>query len=220
MSPTREAFVLPALFLTVVLLGGLRFGEKISLVPPPVFTLVLGVLLIQVVVQSGALAPERLLSASRSALANANGFMVMATLWLASSQTVALLIPDSGLPRIACSVFFFILLLNTAAAAPDRVRLLRSLGVTFGAAFILKFVVLYELSAPGTRRLQRVLQAILDNVTLGVLVQEAQRPVTGYVALLAVALFLLGVFCLPARRDERLARVERPRLPHLTSRMR
>src|SRR5207248_7280345 len=110
-------------------------SETTVLVAPSVFALVLGVLLVRVLVQCGALAPERLLASSRSALANLNGLVVFVTLWAASAQTVALLVPESGLPRLAFNVFFLVMLLNTAAASPDRLRLLRSLAVTFGSAF-------------------------------------------------------------------------------------
>jgi len=39
---------------------------------------------------------------------------------------MAVLIPESGVPQVAFNVFFFVLLLNTAAASPDRPQLLRS----------------------------------------------------------------------------------------------
>ena len=197
MNAGREAIGLPLLFLTVVLLGGLRVGATAALVPPTVFALVLGVLLVRVLVQCGALAPERLVSGSRTALANANGIVVLVTLWAAGSQAIALVIPDSGLPRLALNVFFFVLLLNTAAASPDRVRLLRSLTVTFGSAFVLKYVVLYELSTPGTSWLKQVLQAMLEGITLGTLTQDPLRPMTGYIAFATLALFLVGIFLLP-----------------------
>jgi hypothetical protein len=199
MTVAREALMLPVVFLTVVLLGALRVADTTVLVPPSPFALVLGALLLRVVVQSGALAPERLLSSSRSGLANLNGLVVVAALWAAAAQTIAVLIPESGVPQLAFSVFFFILLLNTAAASPDRQQLLRSLGVTLGAAYVLKFVVLYQLSAPGTGSLKRAVQAILDSVTLGALIQEVPHPITAYVALSAVVLFLIGVFLLPYR---------------------
>lgn len=196
----REALLLPVVFLTVLLLGGLHIADTTVLRFPSLFALVLGLLLLRVLVQSGALAPERLLSASRSGLANANGLVVFVTLWAAAAQTFALLIPDSGLPRLVFNLFFLILLLNTAAAAPDRLRLLRSLTVTFGAAFVLKFILLHELSAPGSSGLKRVLQAMLEGLTLGALMQAVPHPVTGYVALFTVALFLIGVFLLPHRQ--------------------
>ena len=202
-NPLREAIVLPAAFLTVLLLGSVRITQATTLVPPSAFALVLGLLVVRVAVQSGALAPERLLAESRSALANTNGAIVLVALWLAAAQVLALLIPDSGLPRIVFGVFLLILLINTAAAAPDRIRLLRSLAVTFGALFLLKFVVLRELSAPGTSGLKRVLQTLLEGITLGALLQPVSHPATSYLALLSLVLFLVALFLLPARTAER-----------------
>jgi len=145
-------------------------------------------------------APERLLSSSRTPLANVNGGIVLLTLWTAAAQTFALLIPDAGLPRLVFTAYFLLLLLNTAAASPDRPRLLRCLAVTFGSVFVLKFVVLSELSAPGTGWLKRVLQAMLEGITLGTLTQEVLQPATGYIAFFVVGLFLLAVFLLPYRQ--------------------
>jgi len=199
MRASREAIVLPVLFLTVLLLGGVRIADTTVLVPPSPYFLLLAVLLVRVVVQSGALAPELLVASARSELANLNGVVLLATFWIASAQALAVLIPESGVPRLAFSVFFLILLLNTAAASPDRQRLLRSLAVTFGAAFVLKFVVLHGLSAPGEGAVKRALLALVDGVTAGALVQEVPRPITAYLALLAVTLFLIGVFLLPHR---------------------
>ena len=119
MTAGCEAIALPAIFLTIVLLGGVRVSDITVLVAPSVFTLVLGVLLVRVLVQCGALAPDRLVGSARSALANVNGLVVLVTLWAASVQTLALLVPESGLPRLAFNVFFLIMLLNTAAASPD-----------------------------------------------------------------------------------------------------
>jgi hypothetical protein len=201
-AAVREAIVLPAALLTVLLAGSIRITQSTVFAPPSVFALVLGLLLIRVIVQSGALAPERLLADARSAAANLNGLAVLLALWLASAQVLAVLIPESGLPRIIFAVFLLILLINTAAAAPDRVRLLRSLSVTFGALFLLKFVVLRELSAAGTSGLKRVLQALLEGITLGSLLQPPSHVATSYLALLSLALFLFAVFLLPAHRGE------------------
>jgi hypothetical protein len=199
MTPSRDAIVLPLIFLTVVLLGGIEISRAATVLrPPSVFALILGVLLLRLLIQSSAVDPQRLLSSSRSPLANANGVVVFATLWAAAAQTFGLLIPASGLPRPAFNVFFAILLLNTAAAAPDRRRLMRSLAVTFGAAFVLKFVVLQELSSPVEGTMKRVLQAMLDTVTLGVLSQSVLHPATAYLALFTIVLFLIGLVLLPS----------------------
>jgi hypothetical protein len=199
MTAAREAIALPVVFLTVLLLGGLQIGDMTKLVPPSPYLLVLGVLLVRVVVQSGALAPEQLLSSSRSGLANVNGAVLLATLWIAGSQVLAVLTPGSGVPRLAFSAFFLILLLNTSAASPNRLRLLRSLAVTFGATFILKFVVLHGLSAPTDGTVKRALLTLLDSVTVGALIQDVPHPMTAYIALFAVMLFLTGLLMLPHR---------------------
>jgi hypothetical protein len=180
-------------------------------VPPSVFALVLGLLVVRVAVQSGTLAPQRLLGTSRSTLANVNGLVVLLALWLASAQVIAILSPESGLPRIGFGIFLLILLINTAAAAPDRIRLLRSLAVTFGALFLLKFVVLRELSAPGTGLLKRVLQTLLEGITLGVLLQPPSHPAASYLALLSLLLFLVALFLLPATIATRPGALLRPR---------
>ena len=199
MTPAREAIVLPILFLTVALAGGLRPGSALVLPPPPLFALVLAVLLVAALVQSGTFDPARVLNASRSTIANANGAVLMATLFLACAQVFSLLTPDSGLPRLVLSVYFLVLMLNTIAAGPDRVRMLRSLGVTVGAAFVLKFIVLDALSDPAAGRIGRALQLLLEGVTLGALTQQAQHPASGYLAAATIALFLFGVWLLPGR---------------------
>lgn len=200
MTPVREAIVLPALLLTVTLLGGIRITSAIAFLPPPLFTLVLAVLLMGALIRSGALAPGRLAHSTRPPLALANGAIVLLALFLASAQVFHLVTPDSGLPRLAFDVFFLVLLLNTWAGAPDRTRLLRSLMVIFGSAFVLKYIVLAALSDPAAGRLHRMMLVLLEGVTLGALTQEPFHPVMGYVAFATLALFLLAVSLLPALR--------------------
>lgn len=197
MTAAREAFTLPFLLLTVTLLGGLRVGDRVDLVPPSLFSLVLAMVTAGALVRSGALAPDRLMRSERGVLANLNGLAVLVALLLASAQALALVTPDWGLPRIGAGVFLFVLLLNTHAASPDRERLLRSLLVIFGAAFILKFVVLAALSDPVQGRLARALQILLEGVTLGGLTQPVYRAVTGYVAFLTLLLYLIALALLP-----------------------
>jgi len=204
MSRTREAFVLPLLFLTVALLGGLRVADRVVLVPPPLFTLVLAFLLLGVLVRSGALAPERLMSATRSPLANVSGAVVIVSAFVAATQAFNVAIPESGLPRLLFSVFLLVLLVNTLAASPDRVRVLRSVLVIFGSAFVLKFVVLAALSDPAGGWFKRVLLATLEGLTLGTLSQDLYRPVTGYIAFATLALFVGALALLPSRRRRAL----------------
>jgi len=205
-----EVFYLPLLFLTVALLGGIRVADRLMLLPPPLFTLVLAFVLVGVLVRSGALAPERLMSPARRPLANMSGLVVVLTAFAAATQAFNVAIPESGLPRLLFSVFLLVLLLNTLAASPDRVRVLRSLVVIFGSAFTLKYIVLAALSDPVGGRLKRILLILLEGVTLGTLSQQVYRPVTGYLAFLTLMLFVSGLALLPSRerRETTAARLE------------
>ena len=202
----REVFVLPLSFLTVALVGGVRVADRLVLVPPPLFSLVLAVLLVGVLVRSGALAPERLMHPARTPLENASGAVVLLTAFVAAAQAFNVAIPESGLPRLLFSVFLFVLLMNTFTAAPDRVHVLRSVLVIFGSAFILKFIVLAALSDPAGGWLKRTLLAMLEGLTLGTLSQEPYRPATGYLAFITLLLFVGSLALLPSRQTTALAR--------------
>jgi hypothetical protein len=202
MKIVTEAVYLPLLLFTVALLGGIRVSDRLTFTPPPLFALVLGVMLFGVLIRGRVLAPERLLHASRSTIANLNGFIVIAATFFAATQVFNLVIPESGLPFLLFNVFLFVLLVNTMAGSHDRVSVLRSLAVVTGAAFILKFVVLAALSEPGETTLKRVLLAMLEGVTLGTLTQPVLHPVSGYLAFGTLVLFLIGVAMLPS--DESL----------------
>ncbi len=199
MTPAREAFYLPLLFLTIALLGGVRVADRVSLLPPSLFSLVLALLLMGVLVKSGVLAPDRLMNAARSSIANVNGLVVLVTLFFASAQAFNLATPESGLPHLLSCVFLLTLLLNTLAAGADRVRTLRSLLVIFGAAFFLKFIVLAALSDQTGGSLKRVLLVLLEGATLGTLTQDVVHPATGYLAFFTLAMFLMGLGMLPWR---------------------
>lgn len=199
MKPVTEAVYLPLLFLTVALLGGLRVDDRVTFVPPPLFALVLGMMLFGVLVRGHVLAPERLMRVSRLPLENLNGFVVILSTFFAATQIFNLVTPEAGLPFLLFNVFLFVLLLNTLAASPDRVSVLRSMAVITGAAFILKFVVLGALSSPGEGALKRVLFALLEGVTLGTLTQPPLHPAAGYLAFGTLVLFLIGLAMLPTR---------------------
>jgi hypothetical protein len=198
MSAVREAIVLPVLFLTVALMAGAEPGARVALLPPSLFSLVLAVMLIAALIRGGAVVPARLLHGSRAILANANGAIVLAALFAASAQVLAMVTPRSGLPLFFVDVFLFVLLLNTLVTQPERVRLLRSLAVTLGSALLLKFVVLSALSGPSSTRTSRVLVALFDAATFGSITQEPQTPAAGYLAFFAILLYLIGITLLPA----------------------
>ncbi len=198
MTAVREAIVLPVLFLTVTLVGGLRPGHGQLLNPPSLFSLILAMLLVAALVQSGALAPDRLMSERRSWLPNLNGLFVLLTTFVASAQTFTLVTPDAGLPALIVATFFFIALLHTLTVAPDRVRMLRGLMILIGATFTIKFIVLAALSQPAGGRVARALQLLFDGVTLGALSQTPSHPAAGYLAFAVLVVYFAGLLLLPS----------------------
>ena len=198
MTAVQEAFVLPLLFLTIALFGGLDPGAPNPWTPPSLFSLVLAVMVMAALVRSGTLAPDRIMHGSRPLVANANGFIVLLSLFAASAQVLNMLTPRSGLPALIVGVVLFVLLLNTLVMSPDRPRLLRSFAVVTGSAFVLKFVVLASLADPAGGRTKRVLLALFDVATFGTVAQAPLHPAAGYWAFLLVLLFLAGVALLPS----------------------
>jgi hypothetical protein len=195
----REALVLPALFLTVAGAGGLRVapGGGMSFVPPPLVTLVLAVLLLGVMARAGLLIPTGLLGDHRTGLENASGAVVLLALFAASAQLFTCLTPDAGILRLVFNLFFLFLLWNTLAAQPDRTRLLRSLLVVFGWAYVVRYVALAALADPQAGWTRRLLTVLLEGATSGPIEGEPTAPLAGYVAFATVALYMIGLVLLP-----------------------
>lgn len=195
----RDAFTLPLVFLAVSLLSAIRVGPggTIRFVGPTLLSLVLAVMLAGLLLRAGVLAPERLVSSGRPALANANGIVVLLALLFASAQVFTILTPEAGLMSVLFSAFYLVLLWTTAAARPAARHLLRSLAVVFGSALVLRFVVLNGISAPGGSMAHRVFTTALEGITLGGLGLEYHAPATGYAAFVALGLFFVGLLLLP-----------------------
>jgi hypothetical protein len=198
MSAFAEACLLPLLFLTVGLLGSIRPGGAVTLVAPSLGSLVTAMILFAILVRSGTLAPERLMNAARSGLANVNGLSVLLAAYFASAAVIMLVVPDSGVPALIVWVVLASLLLEALAIAPDRERLLRGLFVIFGVTFTLKFVLLSALSTPAEGGLARVLQMVFEGLTLGTVTQRPPHPNEGYLAFATLVLYLVGVAWLPS----------------------
>ena len=188
----RDAFTLPLIFLTVALFGGFRSANSpqgMWFLPPPLIALILATLLIGLLIRTGTLAPDRLMRSDRSVLENLSGAIVLATLFAATAQVFNLVTPETGLLHFIFTSFFLLLLWNTLAAQPDRPRLLRSLAVLFGGAFILKYIVLASLYDAQGGWAKRVLMTLLEGVTLGGLQYQSPAALTGYTAFFTLALY-------------------------------
>src|SRR5256714_7414564 len=162
--------LLPTIFLTVALLGGVRVGADggaLLFVPPPLVTLVLAVMLLALFARGRAVVVGAWLSADNPALSNVSHALTLAALFFASAQSFNSVLPEAGLLRWMLSFFFLWTLWQNQFSAFDARRLLRSLAALFGTAFVVKHVLLASLYAPGGGWLKRPARVALASVTLG-----------------------------------------------------
>ena len=195
-----ESVLLPTLFLTVALLGGVRVAAEtgaLVFVAPPLVTLILAVMLLALFVRGGAVRPGRWLAGEHTVLTNVSHALTLAALFFASAQSFNSVLPERGLPRWVFSLFFLWALWQHQFAPFDARRLLRSLAALFGTAFVLKHLVLASLYAPGGGWLKRVAGLALEGFSPSALDATAYAPATGYVSFFTLALYVLALALLP-----------------------
>ena len=189
--------LLPTIFLTVALLGGVRVtAESYALlfVPPPLVTLILALMLLVLCARGGAINVGGWLSADRGAAENVSHALTLGALFFASAQAFNSVLPDAGLPRLVLACFFLWTLWQNQFSAFDARRLLRSLAALFGTAFVVKHLLLASLADPTGGWLRRLTAAALEGVALG---GPAYAASTGYISFFTLALYVGGLFLLP-----------------------
>ena len=198
-------WVLPFIFLTVALLGGLRVSaddRAFVFFPPPLITLVLAVLLMLLFMRGRLIELRCWVGADNPPLRNISHIWILLTLFFASAQAFNSVLPERGLLHWLFSFFFLWTLWNNQFSSFDARRLLRSLVVLFGTAFVLKHMLLASLYTPDGGWLKRVAGALAQGVTLGTLDAPAFAPATGYVSFFTLGLYLGGLL-LVGREDSR-----------------
>lgn len=197
--------LLPTIFLTVALLGGLRVAAETGafvFVAPPLVTLILASMLLVLFARGGALRVGAWLSGGLPALAVVSHALTLGALFFASAQAFNSVLPEAGLLRWVFSFFFLWALWNDLFAPFDARRLLRSLLALFGTAFVLKHLLLASLYAPDGGWLKRLAGVVLEGVSLGTLDAPAYAPATGYVSFFTLALYVGGLALLPPAPSE------------------
>jgi hypothetical protein len=197
--------LLPTIFLTVALLGGLRVAAETGafvFVAPPLVALVLAVLLSLLFVRGRLVNLHAWLSSEHAPLTVVSHALALLTLFFASAQAFNSVLPERGLFRWMFAFFFLWTLWNNQFAAFDARRLLRSLAALFGTAFVLKHMLLASLYAPDGGWLKRLAGALLEGITEGTLgAHETFAPATGYISFFTLALYVLGLVLLPPAPD-------------------
>ena len=198
--------VLPLLFLTVALLGGLRVSadHAFIFVAPPLVTLVLAVLLMLLFVRGRLVEFNRWVRSDLPPLTNISHGWMLLTLFFASAQAFNSVLPERGLLHWLFSFFFLWTLWNNQFSSFDARRLLRSLTVLFGTAFVLKHILLASLYSGDGGWLSRVAGALLQGASLGTLDAPAFAPATGYISFFTLALYVAGLLLLTFASNDKL----------------
>ena len=191
--------VLPSLFLTVALLGGLRIGAEngaFIFIAPPLATLLLATLLMLLLIRGGLLRLHYWVSSDFPSLTNVAHIWMLITVFFASAQAFNSVLPERGLLHWLFSFFFLWTLWNNQFSSFDARRLLRSLAVLFGTAFVLKHMLLANLYSAEDGWLKRMAGTLLQGVALGTLDAPTFAAVTGYIAFFTLALYVAGLILL------------------------
>jgi hypothetical protein len=181
--------------LTVTLLGGLRVADDRAFIflPPQLITLILAVLIMLLFVRGGLLQPRLWVAIDNPPLTNAAHIWLLLTIFFASAQVFNSVLPERGLLHWLFSFFFLWTLWNNQFSSFDAKRLLRSLVVLFGTAFVLKHMLLASLYAPDGSWLKRLTGALVQGASLGTLDAPTFGPATGYISFFTIGLYIGGL---------------------------
>lgn len=201
--------LLPLLFLTVALLGGLRVGAETRtfiFVAPPLVTLLLAILLMLLFVRGGLVRFQQWVGSDLPPLTNVSHIWLFVTVFFASAQAFNSVLPERGLFHWLFSFFFLWTLWNNQFSSFDARRLLRSLAILFGTAFVLKHLLLSSLYSPQDGWLKRAAGTLLQGA-LGSLDTPSFAPATGYIAFFTLILYVGGLIILAfaSNGDTRIA---------------
>ena len=198
--------LLPVIFLTVALFGGVRVEAETRaflFIPPPLITLFFAVLVVSLAARGRLVEFNRWLASEYPLLTNIAHLLTLGALFFATAQAFNSVLPESGLLRWLFSFFFLWTLWNNQFSSFDARRTVRSLAVLFGTAFFLKYMLLASLYAPDDGGFMRQLAGLLlQGVTLGTLGTEQFAPATGYISFFMLALYVVGLILLPAAPDD------------------
>lgn len=204
---------LPTLFLTVVLLGGLRVSAEnrsLIFVAPPLITLLLAVLIMLLLLRGRLIRFHQWVASDLSPLTNVVHIWMLITLFFASAQAFNSVLPESGLLHWLFSFFFLWTLWNNQFSSFDPRRLLRSLAILFGTAFVLKHMLLASLYSTEGGWLKRLAGTLVQGVSLGTLDTPNFAPATGYISFFTLILYVAGLILLAFARNHEIDRVVDP----------
>lgn len=200
-SASTSYLLLPCIFLTATLLGGLRLGfadNAFIFLKPALICLVFAAVTLVLFVRSGMISVDGWLAGENSGLRNAANAAVLLTLFTALVQLFNSLLPEQGLPFWIVSFCFFWTLWNNLFAEFHPKRLLRSMAALFAMAFAVRWLFLASLTPETSGSwIERILQNPTQEAFTWLLDIPRYSAGTGYIQFFTLVLFLLGLYLLP-----------------------
>lgn len=193
--------LLPFIFLSVTLLGGLRLASPDNafvFLKPALLCLIFALVLLVLFIRGGLIAIDGWISEEFTILKNAANSLVLLTLFAASTQIFNSIMPEQGLPFWIVAFCFLWTLWNNLFADFDNKKLLRSVAALFGFAFVAKYLVLANLTAPASESwLRGMIENPAQEAFTWILALPKYSAGTGYIQFFTVLFYFLGLFLLP-----------------------
>lgn len=198
----RNVF-LPIIFLTVTLLGGVRVASAdgaLVFLRPELICLIFASILIVLFVRLRLIDLGGWFSESFGTVKNVASAAVLFSLFAASVQLFNSLLPEAGVLFWIVGFCLFWLLWTDLFSELGPAKLIRSLAAGFGLVFVLKYLVLANLTAPAS---ENWLRGVLENPSKEAFTWlfDLPRfaPATGYLQFFTVVLYLGGLYLFPQR---------------------
>ena len=202
----RNVF-LPVIFLTVMLLGGVRVASSdgsLVFLGPELICLVFAAILLVLFVRARLIDLGGWFSESFSTAKNVASAAVLFSLFAASVQLFNSLLPESGILFWIVGFCLFWLLWTDLFGGLSPEKTVRSLAAGFGLVFVVKYLVLANLTAPARDNWFR---SMLENPSKEAFTWlfDLPRfaPATGYIQFFTVVLYLAGLYLLPQRISDK-----------------
>lgn len=195
-----QYLILPLVFLTVSLLGGLRLSVENNafiFLKPALVCLIFATLLLILLFRSNLVRLSAWFSEDFPTLKNIANALILLTLFTASAQVFNSLLPEKGLVFWIVGFFFFWTLWNNLFVDFEAKRLVQSLGSLFGLAFVVKYLVLANLVVSGEATwTQKILEGLMKEASFGLLDLPKFSSGTGYIQFFTLILYVVGLILL------------------------
>lgn len=209
--------VLPLVFLTIALLGGLRLSVENNafiFLKPALICLIFALILVILLFRADLIRLTDYFSEDFPLLKNVAHGLILLTLFAASTQIFNALLPEKGLTFWVIGFFFFWTLWNNLFIDFQAKRLLQSLGSLFGLAFVVKYLVLANLTSSGESTwTQKILEGLMKEASFGLLELPKFSAGTGYIQFFTLIIYAIGLILLPSSSSTSKSKNESLQIP-------